>query len=133
MEEKKFITWLKEHKTELIIAGVSIVLISTGVLLYTKKETLSLPAASTAKNIKNASLGKATLTPSYTSAISAPADFDTIRPYTTPKTPFDVSEHVRNLPVGRFHSAAKEAEAAAKGIELLPSQTLVDSYTKYAA
>lgn len=55
------------------------------------------------------------------------------RPYTKPTVPFDVTEHIRNLPEGQHHSAAKAALATAKNIPLEPNQTLVDSYSKYAA
>ena len=44
--------------------------------------------------------------------------------------PFDVSEHIRNLPPGWKASAEKMAEAEMLGITLLPGQTIVDGYTK---
>lgn len=56
-----------------------------------------------------------------------------IRSYTKPTVPFDVTEHIRNLPEGQHHSAEKAALAAAKNIPLKPNQTLVDTYSKYAA
>lgn len=55
------------------------------------------------------------------------------RIYTLPQEEVNVSRHIRTMAVGRHHSAEKAAEAAALGIELLPNQTLVDPYTKYAA
>ena len=56
-----------------------------------------------------------------------------VRLYTSPQETFGVSQHIRNLSGGRHHSIEKAAEAAALGIDLLPHQTLVDTYTKFAA
>ena len=47
-----------------------------------------------------------------------------------PTMPFDVSQHIRNLHAGWKASPTKVAEAAARGIELLPGQTLVVAYQK---
>jgi hypothetical protein len=46
------------------------------------------------------------------------------------KSPFDVSEHLRNLHIGWQASATKIATAAEHGIDLQPGQTWVDSFTK---
>ena len=48
----------------------------------------------------------------------------------SPKAPFDVIAHIRNLPEGRHASPEKIAEAAALQIVLLPTQTYVSAYTK---
>ena len=46
------------------------------------------------------------------------------------KEPFDVSSHIQNLHEGWKASPEKLEGAAAYGIDLLPGQTLVESYTK---
>lgn len=46
------------------------------------------------------------------------------------ENPFDVSQHIRNLPKDWNPSPEKIAEAAELQINLLPHQTLVDAYTK---
>ena len=46
------------------------------------------------------------------------------------KEPFEVSSHIRNLHEGWKASPEKLERAAAYGIDLLPGQTLVESYTK---
>lgn len=53
------------------------------------------------------------------------------RTYTKPSDSFVVSSHVRNLPLNRFASPEKVAEAEDLGIVLLPHQTLVSEYEKY--
>lgn len=55
------------------------------------------------------------------------------RVYTLPQEAFDVSQHIRTLPRNQHHSAKKATEAMSLGIDLLPNQTIVDTYTKYAA
>lgn len=55
------------------------------------------------------------------------------RTYTLPTEPFNVHMHIRNLPDGWHHSPEKALEAAELKIDLLPNQTLVDQYPKYAA
>lgn len=53
------------------------------------------------------------------------------RTYTLPTESYDVNRHVRTMHVNRHHSEEKAEEAKMLGIELLPNQTLVDSYEKY--
>lgn len=43
---------------------------------------------------------------------------------------FWVSSHIRTLPQGYHHSAAKAKEAAELGIKLASNQTIVDAYLK---
>ena len=53
------------------------------------------------------------------------------RTYTLTTESYDVNRHVRTMHVNRHHSEEKAEEAKMLGIELLPNQTLVDSYEKY--
>lgn len=47
-----------------------------------------------------------------------------------PQGPFEVTDHIRNLPEGWRASAGKIATAAEHGYELLPGQTWVERYVK---
>ena len=135
MEEhqKGFLAWVKDHKKQLIIAGISVTTL-IGIILGLKKEDAIMELwMGLEKNIKKDS--RAIPAEVLIAQFSVP-DLDTIvvhRPYTSPQTPFDVTQHIRTLSGGRQHSAEKEAEAAMLGIVLLPNQTLVDSYTKFVA
>ena len=135
MEEnqKGFIAWVKAHKKQLLIAGISITAI-TGIILGLKnKESV--------KELWDALENSLSKTPeelheSITRVQTVPPVIEEVIPvrlYTSPQEPFDVSQHIRNLSGGRHHSIEKAAEAAALGIDLLPNQTLVDTYTKCAA
>lgn len=132
-ENNKFVSWVKDHKTELIIAGISVTTIIGIILGLKNKESI--------KELWDAlenSLSKVPekLPESISIVQAAPPvieDVSAVRLYTSPQEPFDVSQHIRNLSGGRHHSVEKAAETAALGIDLLPSQTLVDTYTKYAA
>ena len=55
---------------------------------------------------------------------------ENVRMYTAPTIPYNVEQHIRNLPEGRHHSAEKAAQAIILGIDLLPNQTIVNSHTK---
>lgn len=136
-EKKDFIAWVKDHKKELIIAGVSVATI-IAIILGVKNKNVLLKLCS---NLR-------------ASVMKAPApvrQLTDVAPVTPPvpiiehekipvveatevmrriQYPFDVSEHIRNLPPGWNASAEKMAEAEMLGITLLPGQTIVDGYTK---
>ena len=128
-----FLTWVKTHKKQLLIAGVSVTAIIGIIIgLKNKDDIKELWVA-----IEN-SLNKKPENLSEPIAIvqAAPPVIEeviSVRPHTSPQEPFDVSQHIRNLSGGRHHSAEKAAEAATLGIDLLPHQTLVDTYRKRAA
>ena len=123
--KKGVLVWIKEHKAQLILAGVSITAI-VGIIWGVKnKDELTKLWSSLAKSIKMDSVTTTTSMPKK--AILRK------RPYTSPTEAFDVRRHIRTMAAGKHHSAAKAAEAAKLGIDLLPNQTLVDPYTKCAA
>ncbi len=134
MEEnqKRFTAWVKAHKKQLLIAGISVTAI-IGIIGLKNKESI--------KEIWDALESSLSKTPEKLPETITDMQIDTlvieevipVRLYTSPQEPFDVRLHIRNLSGGRHHSAEKAAEAAILGIELLPNQTLVDSYTKCAA
>lgn len=132
-ENNKFVIWVKSHKTELIIAGVSVTAI-IGIILGLKNKDAIKELWDTLENSLSKTPDK--ISEPVTIVQTAQPVFEEVTPvrlYTSPQEPFDVSQHIRNLSGGRHHSIEKAAEAAALGITLLPNQTLVDTYTKCAA
>lgn len=135
MEEKKtdFLGWVKQHKKQLILAGISISVV-IGIILGAKNKDILEELWATLKRRTNNDLQPKYQPISLTQTVMPENDaLITPRNYTLPQEPVDVCMHIRTLPVGRVHSAKKAAEAEAIGILLQPNQTLVDSYTKYAA
>ena len=130
--KKGLLAWVKSHKTELILAGVSITTIIGVILGLKNKDALAELWATLSKSITNDPVETAVAA----SAATATPVLETMastRVYTPPTEAFDVSRHIRTMAEGWHHSAEKAAEAAALGIELLPNQTLVGPYTKGAA
>lgn len=126
MEEnqKGFIAWVKAHKKQLIVVGISITAIIGVILGIKNKETLDELWKALKDSLKKT-------TPTIQTDLQPLENVIPFRQYTLPQEPVDVVQHIRTLSEGRHHSAKKAAEAAALGITLLPNQTLVDKYTKY--
>ncbi len=143
MKEDKntFIKWIKEHKKELKIAGISVAVLIALVLAIKNRAALAdvmkkvmasvsksnkTVAAQTVKAVKADSCARVTdiakAVPQPTQSITTSAQVDRI--------PFDVHKHVRNLPEGYHASPDKIATALENGIELLENQTWVVDYTK---
>ena len=135
MEEKKdsFKAWVIAHKKQLILAGISITVV-LGIILGIKNKD-ALEELWTAMKLKIRNVPKTELIVEPISQTSTPQLQIVTAPhtYTRPQEPVNVGLHIRTLSGGRTHSAEKTAEALALGIDLLPNQTLVDPYTKYAA
>lgn len=133
MEKTDFITWLKAHKKQLVIAGISVAAMATIVLGIKNKEAITELWAYLESSLKKAKIPEHQSTEVLEVLEALPIAETTIRTYTPCSTCFDVNSHIRLLPEGKHHSAAKAAEAAAAGIELRPNQTLVDGYVKGVA
>ena len=131
--QKGLLVWIKAHKMQLIIAGVSITTIVGIIIGLKNKEAIMNLWASLEKSLKKAPEKLPESLNVVQTVSPVPEKVIPVRSYTSPQEAFDVSQHIRTLSGDRHHSAKKEAEAAAMGITLLPNQTLVDSYTKYAA
>ena len=132
-EKHKFVNWVKDHKKQLLIAGISVTAVIGIIIGLKNKEAIK----ELWEKLEN-SLSKTTekLPESITIVKTDPQLIEEVIPvrlYTSPQETFGVSQHIRNLSGGRHHSIEKAAEAAALGIDLLPHQTLVDTYTKFAA
>ena len=127
MENKKskFISWVKKHRVELIVSGISVASLILIILHYNgsvddlfnmiRNKTLN-------KNINNENL----------------AQVFNLQPITENKIKGDieisVKEHIRKLLKGCHASPTKIKEAFSKGIDISDgSSTLVRSYTRNAA
>lgn len=131
--KKMFIDWVKAHRRQLLIAGISATAV-IGIAIGLKNkdsikglwEALENSISKTPEKLPESITILHTVSPVV-------EEIAPVRLYTSPQKPFDVSQHIRNLSGGRHHSAEKAAEAVALGIDLAPHQTLVDTYKKYAA
>lgn len=126
-EQKTLIHWIREHKMEIAIAGISITAMVRLVLGIKNKEVMEV-FWNALKNTDPKILIK-TETPRITEQVSN-IEGVVIPMHREYKAPFDVSFHIRNLHEGWKASPEKLAKVAAYGIELLPGQTLVEGYTK---
>ena len=134
MEKKKaeFYIWLKSHKKQLIVAGISVGVIICVVMVIKNKDAIIKLWASLDKALEKTPKNTPMRIPTQQIEDTA-SDLICPRVYTLPQEAFDVSQHIRTLPRNQHHSAKKAAEAMSLGIDLLPNQTIVDTYTKYAA
>jgi len=137
-KKKSIIKWVKAHKKQLAIAGIS-TLVIVGIILgiknnepiqalwvSLKKSIVKVPAKMPECNAVTSTVIELPMA----SDISLPEATNAVRSYTVSTMPFDVNRHIRNLPEGWHPSPEKLAEAAELGIKLLLNQTLVDSYVK---
>ena len=114
-ENNKFVSWVKTHKTELIIAGVSVTAI-IGIILGLKNKDAIKELWDALEN----SLGKTPdkISEPVTIVQTAQPVLEEVTPvrlYTSPQEPFDVSQHIRNLSGGMplfFISAFREVRSA---------------------
>ena len=132
-ERKSLIQWIKEHKKELIIAGVSVstlVLIVLGIknreTIMAVWESLKVAVEKPSKKVsEEVTRNIVKVPPVQTPEIILPSD--------DPRLPFEVSRHIRNLPEGWHASPEKIATALANNIDLMDGQTWVDNYMKGGA
>lgn len=131
-EKKSLMDWIKDHKKELIVAGVSITALILAILGIKNRKAIE-EAWNTLRQIVNqkpAAIKPSTITPVSEIKIKTETLTNVVESNIIPitKAPHDVSEHIRNLPNGYKPSAEKLALAAERGLELLPGQTIVDAY-----
>ena len=136
MEERKgLIRWIKEHKKELIIAGISIATLVLIVLGIKNRETLAALWDSLREVAKEPTAKIAG--PVIKVATEIPQDSAqeviVVMTSNSDTLPFEVSRHIRNLPEGWHASPEKIAEALKNNIILMEGQTWVDSYMKGGA
>ncbi|MDF2800386.1 MAG: hypothetical protein K0S61_289 [Anaerocolumna sp.] len=142
MEEQKngLIQWVKANKKELIIAGISIAAIIGIIVGIKNKDQIMALWESLRKSVENSPVKVPTASReviesiahepaqvveivSATEIIKLPSNYKT-------QFPFDVCDHIRNLPNGWHASDKKITTAAEYGYNLKPGQTWVDTYTK---
>lgn len=127
-EKKTFLEWVKEHKTELVIAGVSIAAIIAVIIGIKNHKALEETWASLRKLVeKTPECIPAPQQVPVTDAVPVKGIVE-INIMTAGRIPHDVAEHLRNLPEGWKASTEKIATAAKHGYELLPGQTWVKTY-----
>ena len=113
MTESKFKTWIKNHKTELIVAGGAILTTLGAIALL---DTYIL-------NSKKMVLPPPTMINEEVHAVPVVESEPII------KTTW-VRMHPRNLPSGHHPSVNKLLEATEFGVELTENQTLVSAYSR---
>ncbi|MDR3542714.1 MAG: hypothetical protein P4L69_17390 [Desulfosporosinus sp.] len=125
-EKKSFYEKVKEHKTEIIIAGVTIISIAGAVLIAKSWDLLK--NQNVAILLKDGVKGNDAIIPFVPEAvqnvvINIPSNGRVI----------DVSRHIRNLPMGWMASSEKLDSAIKNGTVLGANQTWVDTYSKLCA
>ena len=131
--KRDFKNWIKLHKKQLAFVGLSSAAIVGLILGAKNKDILMELWMSLIEKVgeEPAKIISPSLNEDAFISVVTPAN--PTRTYTSPKEPVHVDQFIRRLPIGWHHSEEKAAEARALGIQLLPHQTLVNSYTKYAA
>ncbi len=131
-ERKGLIRWIKEHKKELIIAGISIGTLILIILGIKNREMIKAVWNSLRKLVTHPDV-KVTETVTKV-AVEIPQEpvkeVITAVASNSDSIPFEVSRHIRNLPDGWHASPEKVAEALKNNINLMDGQTWVDSYMK---
>ena len=142
MEEQKkgFLDWVKKHRTELIIAGISATALIGIIICMKNRDSIealwkSLIGAiekspTEAPKISQTTIEKIAQSSVTVTDVINPTEIVVTNTTRTFQDPFEVSNHIRNLHEGWRASAKKITEAEAMGIILLPGQTLVDTYMK---
>lgn len=133
MEERKgLICWIKEHKKELVIAGISAGTIILIVLGIKNREIIKAIWDSLKKAVKQPTVKVTETITKVTVEIPQEHIQEAITAVAsnTESLSFEVSRHIRNLPDGWHASPEKVAEALKNDIVLMDGQTWVDSYVK---
>lgn len=129
-EKKTIMNWVKEHKKELIIAGVSIAAIIAVIIGIKNHQALEEAWTSLRKLVDKTQETIPVVEPVLVTEVAPVNDIVEISIVTTDRIPHDVAEHLRNLPEGWKASTEKIATAAEHGYKLLPGQTWVEGYRK---
>ena len=125
-EQRKLINWIKEHKKELIIAGISIGAIIAIALVIKNQEAIKTLWASLRK-VAEKPIAHTITSPSPETAKPVEKVVTLAVEHGNP-IPHTVDKHIRNLPEGWHASAEKLATALENGFELAEGQTWVADY-----
>ncbi|MCQ9209414.1 hypothetical protein [Granulicatella seriolae] len=133
-EQSAFISWIKAHKKELIFSGITITTLIVFILgmknMDSIKELWAALQESMSKKSIDKSIMKIAESPVSLSESLSTTSINLPPIHNKQNTIFDVSGHPRNLPMARNASPEKIAMATELGINLLPQQTWVNTYTK---
>ena len=131
-ECKGFTCWIKEHRKELTIAGISIGTLILIVLGIKNREVVKVVWDSCKKAVKQSTAKTAEAVSKVTVEIPLEPiqEVITVVASNSEALPFEVSRHIRNLPEGWHASPEKIAEALKNNIILMDGQTWVESYMK---
>ena len=124
-EKKSFFEKFKEHRTEIIIAGVAIVSI-TGVVLLTKNWDV-IKGKTVTNLLKQGAKIRANDVPAVQTIVENAVEIEVAEKIV------DVSKHLRTLPTGHTASLEKMLTAIENGFQLEKGQTWVDAYSKMCA
>ena len=124
-DKKTFLDWIKKHKKELIIAGVSIAAIIAVIMGIKNREALGEAWSSLRKLVEKTPEAIPTVNSASNVQVMHAKVIEEVDILRTDKIPHDVAEHLRNLPEGWKASAEKIATAAEHGYNLRPGQTWV--------
>lgn len=125
-EKQTFIQWVKAHKKELIIAGISVSSIICLIVGIKKREAILDLWKSLQEQLHSCSavpLDNSNDKFCEAKIIEFPLKKDSV-------ASIEVREHVRNLPDGWNASMGKILSAKEHGYQLEPGQTWVDTYKK---
>lgn len=133
MEEKNsLVQWIKDHKKELVVAGIGVGALILIILGIKNKAALKAAWGSIKDRARRPSSGHSEhITRVVAEIPPAPApESHRMLPSNSPSLPYEVKRHIRNLPAGRHASPEKKATAAAYNIQLMEGQTWVRDYMK---
>ena len=132
-EQRKLIRWIKEHKKQLIIAGISIVTLILVVLGLKNRESIKALWDSLKKTVEQPTAHVATI--AFTEETAKPVIENVPKGLIQHREviPHDVAKHLRNLPLGQQASEMKRATALENGFVLAEGQTWVIDYATGAA
>lgn len=126
-ERRKLIRWIKEHKKELILAGISIGTLGLIVLGIKNRATIKAVWNSLKKVVKQPTVKITNVTVFTVDNSREPIQVMTS---SLDSIPIEVRRHIRILPKGWHASPEKIAEAKRNNIKLLEGQTWVRHYCK---
>ena len=123
-KKRKAIEWIKTHKTELLVAGISIGTIIVLILKMKNCDMIEEKVRELNKIVKNMQgVPKLVRETDNTEKIGKSMIKENML-----RAPHEVRMHPRNLPTGYKPSSAKLEAATKYGLELLPGQTFVEAY-----
>ena len=128
MDINTLLKWVKEHKKQLIFAGISITGIVTLILGIKNRESLALVWGSL-NNVVTNKPERIPVNKLATTSIDIPVCEPAVtKTVASGRMPHSVADHIRNLPEGWKASGNKIATAAEHGFDLHPGQTWVEHY-----